>query len=256
MTDGEPVHKGVWEEAHVQLYIESCRLRHGPDVSRAEALAAVALAGRRPGDDVLDCPCGFGRHSIPLAAAGYRLVGLDGSELMLREARRRAAASDRLVWLRGDYRSLPFQDAAFDAVLNLYTSIGFTGEDDDRRGLREFRRVLRPGGRLVLDVTHRDLLMTGRKLTRHWELSDEGDLLLEESRYDLVTGWLWSRHVRIASTGVRQNADSRIRVYSVTELAAMLRAAGFERLDCLGGLNGRRLGADTRLVVVATAPGP
>src|SRR3954470_10257650 len=61
------------------------------DEAREQALAAVRLAGCPDGGDVLDAPCGFRRHSVPLAAAGYRVTGVDRSRTLLEEAERRAA---------------------------------------------------------------------------------------------------------------------------------------------------------------------
>ena len=62
-------------------------------------------AGRRPdGGDVLDVPCGFGRHALPLAAAGYRVTGVDRSPTLLDEARRRAGGG---AWPKFAQRRLP-----------------------------------------------------------------------------------------------------------------------------------------------------
>src|ERR671936_834465 len=64
---------------------------YGDDAGQAqEALAAARLAGCPEAGDLLDVPCGFGRHSVPLARAGYRVVGVDRAEPLLAEARRRA----------------------------------------------------------------------------------------------------------------------------------------------------------------------
>ena len=64
----------------------------------------------------------------------------------LAESRRGHAEWPRLV--RGDYRELPFEDASFDTVFNLFSSLGYLERDKDVGVLREFRRVLRPGGAL------------------------------------------------------------------------------------------------------------
>jgi demethylmenaquinone methyltransferase / 2-methoxy-6-polyprenyl-1,4-benzoquinol methylase len=80
--------------------------------------------------------------------AGGRVTGLDFSDSMLDRAVRK---SDAVEWRRGDALDLPFGDASFDAVT---VGFGVRNLEDLGRGLGEFRRVLRPGGRLaVLEIT-------------------------------------------------------------------------------------------------------
>lgn len=113
---------------------------------------AVREAGLRPGDEVLDAACGTGDLSIAFARAGAsRVVGLDFTPEMLDVARRRtagAAASEQSIqWVQGDAMALPFDDASFDVVS---IAFGIRNVVDPARALVEFRRVLRPGGRLVV----------------------------------------------------------------------------------------------------------
>jgi len=113
---------------------------------RWRRLAAESVV--RPGDRVLDAACGTGDLAVAdLKAGAGRVTGLDFSERMLERARRKAP----LDWVQGDMLALPFADATFDAAT---VGFGVRNVEDLELGLRELRRVLRPGGRVaILEIT-------------------------------------------------------------------------------------------------------
>jgi SAM-dependent methyltransferase len=239
-----------WETLFGEVYVRTyARLDDGA-ASEEEALQAVRLAGCAAGADVLDCPCGYGRHALPLARAGYRVVGVDSSEAMLAEAERRAGGAAGLRVVRADYRQLPLPDESFDAALNLFTSLGYWGEKGDRLALAELRRVLRPGGALVVDTANRDRIVSGFR-ARDWDQFPGGEAILEERRFDPVEGVVEARHTLVEPDGRRQVYGYRLRVYTATELASLLRGAGFGEVAFHGGLDGSPLTERSRLVAVA-----
>jgi demethylmenaquinone methyltransferase / 2-methoxy-6-polyprenyl-1,4-benzoquinol methylase len=109
-----------------------------------------------PGDSALDVCCGTGDLALELAgrvSPDGRVIGCDFSEPMLDLAREKAAgqsaAGVRFEW--ADALQLPYDDARFDAVT---VGFGVRNLSDLDAGVREMRRVLRPGGRLViLEIT-------------------------------------------------------------------------------------------------------
>lgn len=221
------------------------------DLAAEEQALAAARLGRAPeGGDVLDAPCGFGRHSIPLARAGYRVVGADRSAVLLEEARRRAGGERWPKWVQADYRDLPHADESFDLALNLFSSLGYLGDEQDTKALAELRRVLRPEGRLVLEMMHRDLLLL-RWQEQDWRLLGEGRLLLEQRTFDPASGVAQMTQTLVPSNGERESRTTSLRVYTATELLGMLERAGFGEARCHGGLDGAPFASDTRLVIVA-----
>ena len=242
----------TWDALFNEFYLRAYAADERDAAASAQALSAARLAGCPDGGELLDVPCGFGRHSIPLAEAGYRVTGVDRSQVLLEEARRRATGDRRPELVRGDYRELPFADASFDTALNLFSSLGYLGDEEDTRALTEIRRVLRPGGRLVIETTHRDRLVAGWH-EKDWQLLGEGRLLLEERTFDLASGVAQSTQTLIERSGERESRTWSLRAYTATELRAMLKRAGFADARCLGDLDGGPLGTDTRLVIVATA---
>jgi demethylmenaquinone methyltransferase/2-methoxy-6-polyprenyl-1,4-benzoquinol methylase len=96
----------------------------------------------RPGQTVLDVAAGTAVSTVELAADGVRAIACDFSQGMLR-----AGAARPVPKVAGDAMALPLADASVDGVV---ISFGLRNVADPRAALREFARVTRPGGRLVV----------------------------------------------------------------------------------------------------------
>jgi ubiquinone/menaquinone biosynthesis C-methylase UbiE len=242
---------GDWDAMFDESYLRTYLPFLDDGRTREEALGAVALAGVEPDAEILDCPVGFGRHALVLAEAGYRVTGLDRSEVQLAEAERRRGDVDWPKLVRGDYRDLPFADESFDAVLNLFTSLGYLDRDGDVGVLREFRRVLRPGGALVVETMHRDRLARVF-LARAWDRLPDGSLFLQEREPDWVAGTCSTLHMIVTPDGERVERRFVHRPYSVTEWVGMLDEAGFREIGCFSDWLGESPPTpDQRLIVRA-----
>jgi 2-polyprenyl-3-methyl-5-hydroxy-6-metoxy-1,4-benzoquinol methylase len=135
-------HEALWEVVPVGLEPPELALRR-------QFLLEHVSAGER----VLDVGCGEGWFAGELVRAGASVVGVDVAEEPLRRARARDPGLDlRLMDADGPW---PFQDASFDAVW-----AGETIEHvaDTTGWLSQARRVLRPGGRLLLSTPNHDRL--------------------------------------------------------------------------------------------------
>ena len=211
-----------------------------------ELQALLGIDGGR----VLDMPCGPGRHSLELARRGFEVTGLDRTERYLDEARRRAAAEGLdATFVQGDMREGTGQD--FDVVLNLFSSFGYFDDPaDDRRHLETCLRVLRPGGRLVIDTMSLEVL--ARVFEPSTVIEREDDLLIERRR--ILNAWrtVESTWTVLGSDGSRRDATFRVRLYSGRELAGLAMRSGFDQVEVYGHLDGRPFDhAAARLVLVA-----
>jgi ubiquinone/menaquinone biosynthesis C-methylase UbiE len=242
---------GDWDALFDETYLRSYLPSLDEARNREEALGAASVAGVDPGAEILDCPVGFARHALVLTEAGYRVTGLDRSKTQLDEAERRRGDAEWPKLVRGDYRDLPFEDASFDAVLNLFTSLGYLEPDEDVGVLREFRRVLRPGGTLVVETMHRDRL-TRSFNTRSWDRLPDDALFLQEHEPDWVVGTVSTLHLIVTPEGERIERRFVFRAYSATEWAEMLGEAGFAEIDCFSDWDGESPPTpDRRLIIRA-----
>jgi demethylmenaquinone methyltransferase/2-methoxy-6-polyprenyl-1,4-benzoquinol methylase len=118
----------------------------------------VELSGAASGLRALDICCGTGDLALSMAGYGAEVIGLDFNEQMLGVAQSKVPAPDIRIpnpqaasrnphFLRGDAQSLPFPDASFEIVTVGY---GLRNLADWQAGLREMRRVAKPGGRLLV----------------------------------------------------------------------------------------------------------
>ncbi|HLI25777.1 MAG TPA: methyltransferase domain-containing protein [Chloroflexota bacterium] len=128
-----------------------------PAMFAPEAEGLLALAALQPGERVLDVACGTGivaRLAAPRVGPRGTVVGLDRNGAMLAVARAcPPVVGARITWLQGDACALPCAAGAFAVVL---CQNGLQFLPDRPRALREMHRVLRPGGRLVLNVVARE----------------------------------------------------------------------------------------------------
>ncbi|UHA74403.1 class I SAM-dependent methyltransferase [Paenibacillus sp. 481] len=174
------------------------------------------------GAQVLDLCCGMGRHSMALADAGYTVTGMDLSEVLLQEA----VAFDQhnqVTFIRGDMRNLPM-DGPFDAVVNLFTSFGYFVDDaDNAQVFTEIERVLKPGGRYIIDFLNPSYLQA--HLVPHSERVDEGTSIQEDRTIE--DGFVKKNIVLTdLATDATRRYEERVKLYELADFDRMLSVAG------------------------------
>lgn len=124
-----------------------------PALFRPLAAELIGRAAPQPGDRVLDVACGTGavaRQLPPLVGTDGTVVGLDFSPAMLDVAHSLPPSNPPIDWRLGSADAIPAPDASFDLV---FCQQGLQFFPDRAAALREMRRVLAPGGRVVLSVS-------------------------------------------------------------------------------------------------------
>jgi SAM-dependent methyltransferase len=205
-------------------------------------LESLGVIGR---GRVLDLACGAGRHLGAVARRGATVVGLDLSMPLLRTARGKGAA--HLV--RADVRELPLKERSCDAVLNLFTSFGYFDDDaEHERVLRDVARVLRPGGRFVLDFLNAPHVRA--TLVPRDQRRVSGATIVVQERRLSDDGRFVEKSIHIGGEG--RTFMERVRLFERADLERMLNEAGLTVERVLGDYEGGAHDAHSpRCLVVA-----
>jgi D-alanine-D-alanine ligase len=199
-------------------------------VTRSEVSRFIELLDLTPEDAVLDLCCGHGRHALELARRGFvQVEGVDRSRYLIRKAREAARGDHLQVRFReGDCRRLSFAARRFDAVILAGNSFGYFDNDEDNlKVLQEAARVLKEGGRLLLDVVDADYLRR-HFMPRSWEWLDARHFVCRERTLSEDGSRLFSREV-ITNTeeGVLADQFYAECLFGEDELRRLLERAGF-----------------------------
>ncbi|MFQ5945949.1 MAG: class I SAM-dependent methyltransferase [Anaerolineae bacterium] len=235
-----------FDEAYLRLWAETI----GHERTDEQVKGVRELLGLSPGTEILDLACGHGRHTVPLAQAGYRMTGLDLSKAFLETARNSARdAGVEIDFHWGDMREIPWRDR-FDAVINLFTSFGFFEHDrENQQVLDGVFRALKPGGKFLIDLANRDRLMQIWQ-DRAWD-EVNGVPLWRERQFEPVSGRV-TETIRWLEDGQTRERTFRVRSYNATELTGMLQDAGLKPIGYYGDYQLAPFSKDTwRLIVMS-----
>lgn len=221
-----------------------------PHATEAESDFVLAALGLEPGAQILDVGCGYGRHSMELAARGYHVVGLDTSlPLLLRGADEAQRRGLNINFVHGDMREMQF-DAQFDGAFCLFETFGYFDDETNKATAKNIAKALKPGAKVVLDVLNRDYLI--RELpTRVWWEGD-GCVVLEEVDFNFFSSRITSKRSIAFEDGRQLEQEISIRAFVLHELGKVLHAAGFRVVEVSGSIytRGRFFGAHSRDIIV------
>ena len=193
------------------------------------------------GISILDCPCGYGRHSIELADKGFKVTGVDLSPLYIKlcnAATKGKHLNDNANFILKDMRELDFVDESFDHVLNMFTSFGFFDKEEDNiTVIKNFGRVLRPSGKLLLHFDYNATRIKNGKFfkgdehkSRKCVYQDKNyDLYVDDFEFDKLTK-------RLCGSWELRNGDGKkfeysIRIYDNDEIYNLIVNNGFSKVE-------------------------
>ena len=195
-----------------------------------------------PGGHILDLCCGVGHLSHWLMSCGFRVTGVDGSEEMIRLARRNAPRAEFVVADAREYT----QDGAFDAAICTFDSLNhLPTESDLQQTLRNIQQSLRNDGLFLFDMNLEDGFLAGSPDSA--AIVEDDHACVAESVFDPTTrigcsdvtmfrreGRLWRRH----DVKIREYCFSDKQVRGAFSAAGYPQVMRFDASADLGMTNG------------------
>jgi SAM-dependent methyltransferase len=225
-----------WTETFfTEYWSQMQRSKPVSDVAAEEAHVLRRVLRLRKGSRVADVPCGDGRISMEFARAGCAVVGVDACAPSVRRARARfKRAGLPGEFHLGDMRDLDLP-GGFDAVLNWWGSFGYFDDDTNLEVLRGFARLLRRGGRVLIDQVNRERIL--RDFMERGEFGDYGVRIITHNRWDpdaqrINGSWTFIQGDR------RVRRRSSIRLYTPKQMSTLMDAAGLRLERIVDGLTG------------------
>lgn len=213
----------------------------------AEVEFTMSELGVRSGEMVLDLCCGFGRHLRAFARRGVAAVGVDLSPVLLQQASR----GNRTELVCADMRRLPFVggERGFAVVVNFFTSFGYFEGEENAAAAREVARVLRPGGRFLLDLMNPE--PTLRSLNPRSARNAGPYEIVEERRFDAARRRIEkSIYLCDRRSGEERRYFESVQLYNPEEIRELLFGVGLEISELFGDFTGAPASPDAERLIV------
>ena len=226
---GGMVNQGWYKDFFHGIVVDMWRSAVSPQQTRTEVDFIERALDLHPGGRVLDIPCGFGRHSIELAARGYKVTGVDISSEMIDLARKQVGSTGLEVELHtADMRDVSWE-SEFDAAFSFGNSFGYLDPVGTRDSIRAISRALRPGARFTFDYGMAAECILPRLREREWSPVDDL-LFLEENQYDVSESCIKTTYTFVGQGKIEVRIGYQW-VYTVREVRQILQEQGLRTLS-------------------------
>ena len=237
----EYVKKDWWKRIFNAFYLKTdSDVVEDQKITKFEVDFFSKILDFKPADRILDLCCGQGRHSIELAKRGFEnICSLDRSRYLIQKAKSDSKKCGVLAkFQEGDARKLPYPPDFFDFVMILGNSFGyFESINEDAQVLKEVYRVLKPWGKILIDITDGDYLKNNFQ-PRSWEWIDKDLFVCRERSLSLDDQKLISREVIThVNKGVLVDQFYSERLYSNEKIQDVLKKVGFSDIIFHGTIN-------------------
>ena len=225
-----------WKELFDDVYlITDARSVCDDDVTRKEIDLIQALSPFASEQEILDLCGGHGRHSMELHRRGFKkCTVIDYSQFLIDRGKKDARSLGMTIeFLQGDARATGLPPERFDHVLILGNSLGYIpSPDGDRDILSEALRLLKSGGRLLIDIVNGATLRSRFNPVAWHEIGN--DIVICRNR-SLDGAVVRAREVVMSKkNGLIRDQFYSLRLYDPDSIKSLLSEVGFSGIDVIG----------------------
>jgi len=226
------VDQNWWKDLFDEIYLlTDARSVCNDNLTGQEVDFLEKLLDLSPSATIIDLCGGQGRHALEFSRRGFNNVTvLDYSQYLVDVGKKQAEQEElRTMFVRGDARNTGVRSHSFQYVIIMASSFGyFIDENENQKILQEVKRLLLPGGTLLLDLPDKDYVIGNFKPFSSHRV--DGDFQVTRER-ELGEDIIYSREVVVSdSSGCIRDKTYSIRLYSETKIADLLHSSGFESI--------------------------
>jgi SAM-dependent methyltransferase len=210
---------------------------------------------------VLDLCCGYGRHSLQLAKRGYQVTGIDLSPTLINHAKdltERMDLSNQVEFLVGDIRKISTllnkKSGYYDAIINMFTSIGYYDDETDKNVLKQLHDLASDNGILIIDIANRDWII---KHFQHFNVRDIDDGVVEihqHRRFDYDNSRMENTYRFYKKKGEELKHLTTVklnhRLYSLHEFKRLYETTGWKYLYSYGNFELDPVSPDNNRIII------
>lgn len=222
--------------------------------TRTEVDGVFKLLSLKKGMYLLDCPCGYARHSIELASRGLIVTGVDINSTHLNNAKKAADLKKVKVDFKRESMIDIKYDSEFDVIINMFYSFGFFDTDtENEKVLFNFFNALKPGGKFLM---HTDVniprIISGKYKNDEIRLLKSGKELRIIDKYNPLTKKIEGKWIITDRDGKKEEKDYFVRVYTKDEFEQLCYKVGFSKVTTYSNWEGDNYFEDSEdMIVVA-----
>lgn len=214
---------------------------------------------------ILECACGTGRVTIPLARAGHQVTGIDLSGEMLRKAHDNVAKEApsirrRIAFVRADMRKVRLGQKFGLCLVPFFSFHHLLTDKDQEDALRRIRSHLFPEGRLIFNVFNPDLTRPEGLQRLDKVIENKGETVMRYSTqwFDkanhLTYGWLVYEFIKPDGVVRRKLTPFKLRYFFRQDIEKLFRKMGFSIVSIFGGYDRRAFKSKDSMMIFIAKP--
>jgi len=231
-------------------YLKKYKEKQNIEQTRQEVDFIVKALDIKRGEQVLDVPCGFGRHTNELLNRGFNAYGVDITPLFIEAAQKQSKKREYNFFVQ-DMRFLQFNYSKFGLcfakAFNFFTSFGYYSDIDNEKCIKNIVSILKSGGKFLMHVRNREWLIQHFVKNQWTQYADRTELI--ERDFNFKTSRM-NTNLTFCYDGKTDVVQQSIRFYTLAEIVSMFKRNNLNVCSVYGGIEFEDYTKDSEWMIV------